>query len=327
MITAYTLTQSTIQAIQITADNLSVLNNALWLDLLNPSQEEETWIEQYLKFGIPSKKEMEEIEISSRLYRENHTLYMTATMLAKSESSQPKNDAVTFILAENVVVTVRYVDPQAFTLFISKLSKLDPQEFYPVKILLGLLESSIDRLADVLEKVTGQLDYFSSMIFRPQITKSKSLPRIDYQKLLQEIGINDDLGTKIRESLISFNLLTSYWQGVSHPPFPDDIPSRFKSLLQDIYSLSDHATFVSNKTNFLLNAILGMINIEQSNIIKIFSVAAVIFLPPTLIASIYGMNFHSMPELNWSFGYPMAISLMILSAWLPYKYFKKRKWL
>lgn len=327
MITAYVLNQSAIQPKEITLDNLSLLQDAKWIDLLNPTEEEEKQVEQTLKFGIPSKKEMQEIEFSSRLYSENHTYYMTATMLAKSESLQPKNDAVTFILTEKVLITVRYIDPQAFKLFISRLHRLEKNEFHPAKILLGLLESTVDRLADVLEKVTDQLDQFSATIFRPQIADPKTPPRIDYQKLLQEIGLNDDLGTKTRESLISFNLLTSYWQGISKPPFTTDMQSRFQALLQDINSLSDHATFISGKTNFLLNAILGMINIEQSNIIKIFSVAAVIFLPPTLIASIYGMNFSSMPELNWSLGYPIAIGLMLLSAWLPYKYFKRRKWL
>lgn len=327
MITVYVLNQSTLVAHLITEDNHFLLNEAVWLDLLSPSPEEERLVEQYLKFNIPSKKEMQEIELSSRLYNENHTLYMTGTMLAKSESLQPKHEAVTFILTEKNIVTVRYVEPQAFTLFIARLSRLEAKDCTPFQILLGLLESTIDRLADVLEKVTGQLDRFSAMIFRPQLTAHKSEPKLNYQHLLQDIGINDDLGTKARESLISFNLLTSYWQGITLFPLTGNVQSRINSLLQDINSLSDHASFISNKTNFLLNAILGMISIEQSNIIKIFSVAAVIFLPPTLIASIYGMNFQVMPELNWYFGYPVAIGLMILSAWLPFKYFKKRKWL
>lgn len=325
MIIAYFSHESIIQNQEINLNNQALLEKTIWLDLFNPTQEEEKLVEKYLQFNIPSKEEMREIEVSSRLYHENHTLFMTATMLAHSTSSQPKNDPVTFILTEKFLITIRYIAPQAFTLFISRLSRLDKDEQQPKKLLLGLLGATVDRLAEVLEKVTHQLDQFSATIFRPT-TVDPTLPKINYQQLLQEVGINDDLGTKARESLISFNLLVSYWGSIAEPSVHTEIQSRL-SLLADISALSDHATFISNKTNFLLNAILGMVNIEQSNIIKIFSVAAVIFLPPTLIASIYGMNFRVMPELNWYFGYPLAIGLMLLSAWLPYKYFKKRKWL
>ncbi len=326
MIIAHIYTESNIETKEITLENTALLTNALWIDLLNPNKEEEKLVEQYLKFDVPSKKEMQEIELSSRLYSENNALFMTATMVARSDSLAPKSDAVTFILTSNTLITVRYIEPQAFTIFATRLSRLDKKEYTAERLLLGLLEAAVDRLADVLEKVIHQLDRFSQMAFRPK-SDEKGASQLDYKTLLQDIGANEDLGTKARESLLSINLLVSYLGGAIKSKVDDEVQSRLKILTQDILSLSDHVTFSSSKASFLLNATLGMVNIEQSNIIKILSVAAVLFLPPTLIASIYGMNFKLMPELNWSLGYPAVICFMILSAWLSYKYFKSRKWL
>ena len=144
---------------------------------------------------------------------------------------------------------------------------------------------------------------------------------------MQQIGANGDLNTKARESLLTFNRLMGYFTQTVSSRIDNEDQIRLASLIKDIASLNDHANFLSTKINFLLDATLGLVNIEQNNIIKIFSVAAVIFLPPTLIASIYGMNFHFIPELSWKYGYLFSIFLIILAAWFPYKYFKYRKWL
>src|SRR5262249_16872710 len=155
-------------------------------------------------------------------------------------------------------------------------------------------------------------DRFSQMIFRTK-TDEKGV-ELDFKSLLQDIGANDDLATKVRESLMSINLLVSYLSGAIKSKGNHDSQSPLKILPQHIPSLTHHVTFSSSKACFLLDATLGMVNIEQSNIIKILSVAAVLFLPPTLIASVYGMNFKIMPELNWAWGYPAAVVLMALSA-------------
>ena len=144
---------------------------------------------------------------------------------------------------------------------------------------------------------------------------------------MQTMGANGDLHTKARESLITINRLIIFFGQTIGAKIDNEGQLRLDTLNKDIASISDYANFLSTKVNFLLEATLGMVNIEQNNIIKLFSVAAVIFLPPTLIASIYGMNFHIMPELSWKYGYLFSIGMILLAAWLPYKYFKYRKWL
>jgi magnesium transporter len=196
-------------------------------------------------------------------------------------------------------------------------------------LLAGLIEAIVNRMADVLERVGADLDSLSSEVFsqpRKGRRSAKSVAR-DSRTILSRVGQNGDLTSKARESLVSLNRLLTFVQQSAAVSIANDVRARFRTLGRDVLALSDHASFLGVKANFLLEATLGMLNIEQNNIIKIFSVAAVVFLPPTLIASIYGMNFHVMPELDWLFGYPFAIALMVVSAILPYLYFKRRGWL
>ena len=322
MLVAY-IVRKTLEPQKITHENHALLKEALWIDLLNPSKEEEDLVEHYLNLGIPTREEMVEIEQSSRLYKENGILFMTAIMIAQHESSEPILDPVSFILTSQQLITIRYIEPKSFKILSSKLQKLDMSSYDALSLLLDLYDVTIDRLADSLELVGHRLDEYSKNIFRPENNNSVKL---DYRHLMQQIGANGDLNTKARESLVTFNRLIVFF-GHIEEIIDNDKSSRLVSLSKDIGSLSDHANFLSTKVNFLLDATLGMVNIEQNNIIKIFSVAAVIFLPPTLVASIYGMNFHFMPELDWKYGYLFAVGLILLAAYLPFKFFKHKKWL
>lgn len=304
---------------EITTSNQSLINQALWIDLISPTKEEEALLEKSLAINIPTREEMQEIEQSSRLYKENDILFMTAPMVAQSQSITPNQDAVTFILTEKQLITIRYIEPQAFKLFSNMAHKF--QITNPAAFLTELLEATIDRFADVLELISHQLELFSQEIFQ-----SKAHTTSSYQYLLQQLGINGSLNSKIVESLVSFGRLILFFDQ-SVQTIDENQRTRHITLNKDISSLNDQAHFISNKISFLLDATLGMVQIEQNAIIKIFSVAAVIFLPPTLIASIYGMNFHLMPELSWKYGYVFAVGLMGLAAWVPYKFFKYKKWL
>ncbi|WP_419420598.1 magnesium transporter CorA family protein [Legionella sp. D16C41] len=309
----------------INAHNLSLLDKAIWIDLFAPTKEEETWVEEALAIEIPTQEEMREIEISSRLYTENNVLFMTAVMIAQSASINPKYDSVTFALTASQLITIRYIEPQSFKMLSNGLLKAT-KEYRPTDILITLLEATVDRLADILEYIGQHLDDYSNYIFQHDYTHgTKNRP--DYQRVMQNIGIKSNLTAKVRESLINFNRLVVFFRQSSDSQMDKESKIRLLNLLRDLGSLSDYASFISNKINFLLDATLGMISIEQSAIIKIFSVAAVIFLPPTLIASIYGMNFQFMPELSFKWGYEIAILMMLVSAWLPYKYFKHKGWL
>ncbi len=318
------LDQNMLEPEALSVENHDLLTDAIWIDLLSPSRTEEIEVEQHIGQDIPSREDMVEIELSSRLYKENGILFMTAIMIAHAESPTRTIDPVTFILTHRQLITIRYIEPQSFKVFNAKLKKLDSSHRNPINLLIELLDVTIDRLADILELVGARLDEYSKTLFRPQ----KNAPlKLDYQLLIQDIGENGDLNTKARESLVTFSRLISFLTQTIGSKIDHENQLRLVTLGKDIVSLSDHANFLSSKINFLLDATLGMVTIDQNNIIKIFSVAAVIFLPPTLIASIYGMNFHLMPELSWSYGYELAIGMMLIAAWLPYKYFKYRKWL
>lgn len=323
MLTAY-LNQNIHKVIEIETHNKELLLDAVWIDMFNPTQVEEKLIEQFTKIAIPTREEMKEIELSSRLYAENDILYMTAIMIAQSESINPESDAVTFILSKKYFITVRYIEPQAFKLFKFNLKKVETN-FSSINLFIDFMDTTTDRLSDMLEIIGERLEEYSNFIFRPEIHERND--KLDYQTLLQKIGKNGDLNSKARESLITFLRLISFFNKFYFNDLPKLSQLKITSIYEDLKALGDHVNFLSTKINFLLDATLGMVNIEQNNIIKIFSIAAVIFLPPTLIASIYGMNFSFMPELSWRFGYPFAIILLLISAWLPYKYFKIKKWL
>ena len=318
------LDQSMLKPQIVATENETLLKKALWIDLLSPSKVEETAVEQYIGRNLPTREEMIEIEISSRLYQENGTLFMTALMIAHSDSPAPTLEPVTFVLTHKQLITIRYIEPQSFQLFISQIKKMDITHRDATALLIELLDTTIDRLADILELIGAHLDDYSKTIFQQQHANTV---KIDYQHLMNTVGANADLNTKTRESLVTFNRLISFLVQTTGSEMDSKGQLRLASLSKDIVSLSDHANFLSTKINFLLDATLGKVSIEQNNIIKLFSVAAVIFLPPTLVASIYGMNFHFMPELTWKHGYLFAIGMILLAAWLPYKYFKYRKWL
>jgi len=297
----------------------------LWADLFEPTPEEEKAVESLLTVDVPTRDEMKEIETSNRLYEEDGAVYMTATVGSKLDSAAPESSAITFILANDRLITNRYVDPTPVRRFMTHVERSPAACTSSATLLAGLLEAFTERIADLLESVQVELDSVSLIIF-PR-TNGLAASNRDLHAMIQKIGVNGDLISKARESLVSFQRLLMYVQQATNVSLSQDQRGRYKSTLRDVQSLSDHASFLGNKVQFLLDAVLGLINLEQNNIIKIFSVAAVMFLPPTLVASIYGMNFHFMPELDKHWGYPMALVAMVVSAVIPYLYFRRKGWL
>ncbi len=299
---------------------------AVWVDMLSPTEDEERAIEAWLGIAVPTRADMEEIEISSRLYSEDGAHYMTATLTARADGDQPQMGPVTFILSPGgTLVTLRFHEPSAFQIFPQRAAKAALGCGSGEAVLINLLEVITDRLADILERAGREILELSRGIFHPSEKKASKRDR-DFQIILRRIGRKEDLISKLQDSLLTMQRLSGFLSAVSTRSSRDG-RARIKTLSRDIASLADHATGLSQKIGFLLDATLGMISIEQSAIIKIFSVVAVIFLPPTLVASVYGMNFSIMPELQWPLGYPFAIGLMVLSALLPFWYFKRRGWL
>ena len=322
----------------LAGEDLAALDTAVWIDLLRPSKDEETAMERAFGVDVPTREEMSEIEISSRLYTEDGAHFMTAMMLSHTDGDNVMLSPVTFVLSGERLITVRYEEPRAIDAFVARCQKSGT--FTAEGLFAGLLEGLIERAGDVLERTGHELDGVSREIFAipPLVPKQapvaallkpkpKPKPR-DFQSVLEQIGRKGDLLSKLYESLVSIQRLLSYAAAAAQVRKQDkEAAGRFKSLSRDVQALIDHASFLTQKINFLLDATLGMINIQQTGIIKIFSVAAVVFLPPTLIASIYGMNFDFMPELAWPYGYPFALALMVISAIVPYQFFKWQRWL
>jgi magnesium transporter len=303
-------------------------DGAVWLDLLNPTIEEDRLVEHTLGVSLPTREEMQEIEVSARLYSEAGAEFMTITALANIDSDEPVHTPVTFVLKGPMLATLRHLEPKAFLSFAARAQKANGVACASgEQIMLSLIEALTDRMADTLERVGVEIDAVSRDVFRTKARQAASTKATrDLRATLEQIGRNGDLLTKLRESLVSINRLLTY-HSTMEVADKKAAKARAKTLHRDVVALSDQSTFLSQKINFLLDATLGLINLEQNQIIKIFSVAAVIFLPPTLVASIYGMNFDFIPELKWAYGYPMAIGLMVMSAILPYLWFKRRGWL
>jgi magnesium transporter len=306
-------------------DALAALESVVWIDLFNPTVEEESLLEAALGVDIPTREEMERLEVSGRLYREDDAVVMTATLPARTDSDDLLMEAVAFVTAAGKLVTVRYHEPRVFKTFPQRASTSNVNCPNGETVLVALLEATVDRMTDILERAEEEVDAISRAIFRSEQPRHASR---DLMTTLQLIGRKGDLCSNIQVSLLSLQRLSGFFtQVLADFPNRKELRGRVRTLEHYLESLSDHSAFVSQKVTFLLDATLGMINIEQSNIIKIFSIAAGVFLPPTLIASIYGMNFSFMPELSWRYGYPLAGALMLASALLPFWFFKRRGWL
>ncbi|MFO1090075.1 MAG: magnesium transporter CorA family protein [Hyphomicrobiales bacterium] len=299
----------------------------VWIDLISPAPQEEKAIEQVLLIDIPVREKLAEIEASSRLYHQGRATFMTATIVTRADNDEPILEAITFIIVDNILVTVRYCEPRAFDVYLQRLQKVTGCPGNGEAVLVGLLEAVVDRLADHLERAGVIVAETSKRIFKDETAKTNR-----YKEFLRKISEEGDFTSNVRESLVSLSRLVaflsaSFDSGERQVDDRKPMKAHLKTLQRDIASLTDHASYLQDKVTFLLDATLGMINIEQSAIIKIFSVASVVFLPPTLIASIYGMNFKIMPELDWGYGYAFSIFLMVLSVAITFLYFRRKGYL
>ena len=301
---------------------------ATWIDLEEPTNDEERLVERCIGVNVPTQDEMSEIEPSSRLYEQKGALYMTVSALRGLEENQPATTPIGFVLAEHRLVTVRYATPKPVRNFESHARREPELVKDAPTALVRLLDAIIDRLADEIESVADRMERLSSQIFASS-SDQRRIPAEKLTQLLTSIGQVQTLLAKIRYSAVSTSRMLNFLAASNrmHEPANVDARHHLASLTTDVTALAEHATFLADNLTFLLDASLGLISIEQNAAMKLFSWAAVVFLPPTLIAGIYGMNFDHMPELHWLAGYPWALALMIASAILPYWYFKKRRWI
>jgi len=287
------------------------IQNFLWIDLNDVDEEVENELEDFLKIYIQEEEEMIEIEMSSRYIETNDTLVVNSNFLLSNFETDP----VSFILKNNILVTVRGEELISFHETVKKISA-NPRN-YPTgaHVLVALLETRVEFDADMIENMTQKIT---------QLSNSLTLQEAD-EELLSEIKNLQEKTMLLRENIIDKQRTVSSM--LRSEFIPAELQPKLTIIIKDINSLVEHIKFSFDRLDYLQDTFLGYVNIEQNKIIKIFTIVSVIFMPPTLIASIYGMNFAFMPEMDKRWGYPIALLLMVLSSLIILYYFKKRKWL
>lgn len=298
----------------------AALRDALWVDLYRPMPEQ---LERVRALGVevPTLADMEEIEISNRLYREAGADYLTVVLPGLSETKSPISGPVCFVLMPDRLVTVRHHAPRPFETYPRRADKVGPGCAEPRRLFLSLMEEIVGRLADLLEGAGKALDEISKDVFHAEGSDR------DLAVSLRAVSRESDLIGKVRLSLLTIERALSYFGQWQADAGSDALKPVVKALMRDIQALEVHGDFLTNRIAMTSDLTLGMISVAQNTTVKIVSVVAVIFLPPTLIASAYGMNFHAMPELDWPWGYPMALGLMLASAVGTYLFFRWKRWL
>lgn len=295
------------------------LEAAVWIDLYRPTDPQAQRLRE-MGVEVPTLSDMEEIEISNRLYRENGMDVMTVVLPGLSLSKTPMSGPVSFILTPERLVTVRHHAPRPFETFPDRADKSGIGCGTSDQLFLGLVDEIIGRLADLLEGAGKSLDEVSAGVFQ---SNGAPKPPEKLQAHLEQVGREGDLVGRVRLSLLTIERALSFYTQAR----ADKHKVTLKALTRDIQALEVHCDFLSQRVGLASDATLGMINLSQNITVRIVSVVAVLFLPPTLIASVYGMNFHNMPELDTHFGYPLALVMMLASAVLTWAFFKWKHWL
>src|SRR5215831_7172693 len=313
-------------------DSAELPAEVVWIDLVKPDSAEIAFVERATGLHVPSKDELSEIESSSRLRSRNGSLYLSTPLIYRAQSELPRSTPVGFVLTRDRLITVRFEELTAFANFVNHELPADSEPLSSGAVFVELMDAIADRLADVLERIADELDTLSHRLFRVPAAQTMRLrpparESADLRVILRRVGGHGDLVSKIRDSLLGIGRIAPYVASACSQWLTPEVKRRLDTLRQDVMSLSDYDTHLVNKVQLLLDATLGLINVEQNNIIKVLTIVSVVGVPPTLVASLYGMNFKYMPELNWAWGYPYAVGLIGLSAVVPLLWFKLRGWL
>jgi magnesium transporter len=298
---------------------------AIWIDMIAPTMEEDRLVQALVGVPIPTKADPDFTEPLEAHYSENGVRYLHASVVSEPEDT-PDITGVTFVITPTTLVTVRYDPVESFDVFGQKLVKSPGKELSPDAVAVGLINTVLNRSARALNKTAESLDRIASAVFKAKGDQG-SRNQI-YSDTLNALGREDEKISNLRESLVSVERLLLFLTAEGRAEKTQKpVREAANTALRDLQSLEEDASFKAQKVQFLLDATLGFINLVQNDIIKLFSVLAVIFMPPTVIASIYGMNFRTMPELQWEWGYPLALLLMVFAALGPYVFFRWKRWL
>ncbi|MDG6895513.1 magnesium/cobalt transporter CorA [Volucribacter amazonae] len=315
MINVFALEDARLSRIDESSDEL---NTAIWIDLLEPTTEERNIVQEGLGQSLASYLELEDIEASARFFEDDDGLHLHSFFYCEDEDDYADIATVAFTLRDGRLFTLRDRELPAFRLYRMRSRNQRLIECNAYELLLDLFETKIEQLADVIETIYADLEKLSRVILEGKQGEA-------FDEALATLTEQEDASSKVRLCLMDTQRALSFL--VRKTRLPASQLEQAREVLRDIESLQPHNESIFQKVNFLMQAAMGFINIEQNRIIKIFSVVSVIFLPPTLVASNYGMNFKDMPELGFHYGYPMALGLMGLAAFMPYWYFKRKGWL
>jgi magnesium transporter len=300
----------------------------VWLDLLNPTDDERREAEAETGFSLPTFDQLNEIETSSRLKSRKGLLIMSTPMIALAGGHPRGLAPIGFILSQDKLVTIRFSALNAFDEVAEDFTVSDGPPVESLDVFVRLCEEMVDRLADALEGLATSLDELSTAIFNSDDSTAPGRDRSSahLREQLKQVGRMGDKASDTRDALLGLGRILAFveenakhWHGGRCAP-------RIASLRQDVHSLNDYDTQLSDKIQFLLDALVGLIGISQNDIFKILTIVSIVGIPPTLVASIYGMNFKVMPELEWTYGYPYSLAVIAISAIIPVIWFKMRGW-
>jgi magnesium transporter len=320
MLSAFVLTDGKLMQVRADAEEDLTRKETIWIDLADPTEEERELVQSVFRLELPEDEELQNLQASARYYQDEHGVHIRSTFIQNSDQT-PSNVTMSFTLHEGRLLTVHDEDLTFLRLFRMQARAGTVIVNDAMDILLGCYELAVEQDADVLEEMYKTLDEVAALV----LSRDKHITGSVMRDNIERIAAQEDLNGKVRLDLMDNRRALSFLlrSRVVSPAHTQAV----KGILRDIESLNGHTGFISDKINFLMDALLGMINLEQNKIIKIFSIAAVVFLPPTLVASVYGMNFDIMPELRWPWGYPSALLLMIFAGAAPYLYFRRKGWL
>jgi magnesium transporter len=317
MLSAFKLDHSRLTRLELEDEN-DKLTTSVWVDLIEPEEGERDRVQSELGQSLATRPELEDIEASARFFEDEDGLHIHSFFFYEDADDHAGNSTVAFTIREGRLYTLRERELPAFRLYRMRARNQTLIDGNAFELLLDLFETKIEQLADEIENIYSALEKLSRVIMEGKQGE-------EYDQALSRLAELEDIGWKVRLCLMDTQRALNFL--VRKARLPGNQLEQAREILRDIESLLPHNESLFQKVNFLMQAAMGFINIEQNRIIKIFSVVSVVFLPPTLVASSYGMTFEFMPELKWSFGYPAAIGLMILAGLAPYLYFKRKNWL
>jgi len=301
------------------------LGEAMWIDLLTPTADESEAVARETGLAMPTEAEIDEIESSSRLSTRGNALYLSMPLVTRPET-EPRSVSVGFVLSPDRLVTTRFAPSRLFDRFMEQTNTAAHSGSH---IFVALLETIVDRQADVLEQVKAELETISHRIFCNDMVAASGRKREDtmLRTTLVTLGRIGDLVSHVRETQVSAGRIVPYVETTAEDWLPKELKPRLRTLRRDIASLNDFDTHLNDKLQFLLDATLGFINIAQNNVMKVLTVASVVGIPPVLVAGIYGMNFKFIPEYDWSWGYAYGLGMIVLTTIIPLAIFKWRDWI